>query len=542
LLWYGTNYQGTNRPQEPSGVRRKRAAAAKIFARLSQILNGWHYNRAIPLSAPQTISAQWKDLEGQSLGSCTLQTFIGGSDQTAVFATTRSNGEKAAIKLAPLDPRTSELKLSRLRQAMRLSHPHLLRIYDAGIGELQGKSLLWVLTSFADEDLSQVLPVRALTPTETGQMLSPVLAAISYLHGEGFIHGRIKPSNIMAIGDQVKLSTDSLSVQGDPPLNTLRTAYDAPELKQGKSLPASDTWSLGMSVVNVLTQSVPSLAGGAAKIPDSIPQPFSAVAERCLQVDARQRASLDEIQDLLKRPTQPVVAASAVREPSSVRERTAPRETPVARTAILGAADGSEKRGINLAYLLPVAALLLILVGLWWNHNSNHPSSTNPSTTNPSTANRNSANPSSANEGSGNQAQSRASSPASPIAKPATQPPAASAKHTVNPPPQAEPEAARTAEPDGSNVVRQVLPQISAGARSTVTGRVRVSIRARVDAEGNVMRTSFDSHGPSEYFARKAMEASQEWKFARSAGETLWVIRFGFGRKDTLASATRLSR
>ena len=143
LLWYGTNYQGTNRPQEPSGVRRKRAAAAKIFARLSQILNGWHYNRAIPLSAPQTISAQWKDLEGQSLGSCTLQTFIGGSDQTAVFAITRSNGEKAAIKLAPLDPRTSELKLSRLRQAMRLSHPHLLRIYDAGIGELQGKSLLY---------------------------------------------------------------------------------------------------------------------------------------------------------------------------------------------------------------------------------------------------------------------------------------------------------------------------------------------------------------------------------------------------------------
>ncbi|PYV54281.1 MAG: hypothetical protein DMG91_14980 [Acidobacteria bacterium] len=493
----------------------------------AKILNGWHYNRAIPLSAPQTISAQWKDLEGQSLGSCTLQTFIGGSDQTAVFATTRSNGEKAAIKLAPLDPRTSELKLSRLRQAMRLSHPHLLRIYDAGIGELQGKSLLWVLTSFADEDLSQVLPVRALTPTETGQMLSPVLAAISYLHREGFIHGRIKPSNIMAIGDQVKLSTDSLSVQGDPPLNTLRTAYDAPELKQGKSLPASDMWSLGMSVVNVLTQSVPSLAGGAAKIPDSIPKPFSTIAERCLQVDARQRASLDEIQDLLKRPTQPVVAASAVREPSSVRERTAPRETPVARTAIQGAADEPHKRGINLAYVLPVVALLLILIGLWWNHNSNHPS----------TANRNSANPSSANQGSGNQAQSRASSPASPI-----QPPAASAKHTVNPPPQAEPEAARTAEPDGSNVVRQVLPQISAGARSTVTGRVRVSIRARVDAEGNVMRTSFDSHGPSEYFARKAMEASQEWKFARSAGETLWVIRFGFGRKDTLASATRLSR
>src|SRR5436305_6394253 len=125
---------------------------------------------------------------------------------------------------------------------MRLSHPHLLRIYDAGIGELQGKSLLWVLTSFADEDLSQVLPVRALTPTETGQMLSPVLAAISYLHRDGFIHGRIKPSNIMAIGDQIKLSADSLSILSDPLIDSQRTPYEAPEVRQAKSVPASDMW------------------------------------------------------------------------------------------------------------------------------------------------------------------------------------------------------------------------------------------------------------------------------------------------------------
>src|SRR5215467_6657352 len=109
----------------------------KTFSLLAEILSGWLYNMSHPLSAPQTISGQWKDLEGQSVGAFTLHSYVGGSDQTAVFSTTRSNGEKAAIKLLPCDSRTSDLKLSRLQQAIWLSHPNLLKIYDSGAVELQ---------------------------------------------------------------------------------------------------------------------------------------------------------------------------------------------------------------------------------------------------------------------------------------------------------------------------------------------------------------------------------------------------------------------
>jgi serine/threonine protein kinase len=125
---------------------------------------------------------------------------------------------------------------------VKLSHPNLLRVYDAGVVQLHGRNLLWVLMQFADRICVQIVPLRALTPSETEQMIAPVLSAISYLHRDGFIHGRIKPSNIMAIGDQIKLSADSLSIPGDPLIHSQRTPYEAPEVRQAKSVPASDMW------------------------------------------------------------------------------------------------------------------------------------------------------------------------------------------------------------------------------------------------------------------------------------------------------------
>ncbi len=67
---------------------------------------------------------------------------------------------------------------------------------------------------YAEEDLSQILPERPLTPGEAREMLDPVLDALSYLHEKGFVHGHFKPSNIMVVDDQVKLSCDNLEVAG----------------------------------------------------------------------------------------------------------------------------------------------------------------------------------------------------------------------------------------------------------------------------------------------------------------------------------------
>ena len=46
-------------------------------------------------------------------------------------------------------------------------------------------------------------------------MLESVLDVLAYLHGKGFVHGHIKPANIMASGDELKVSSDGLRRAGE---------------------------------------------------------------------------------------------------------------------------------------------------------------------------------------------------------------------------------------------------------------------------------------------------------------------------------------
>src|SRR5260370_6838854 len=74
--------------------------------------------------------------------------------------------------------------------------------------QLEKNAVLYVVMEYADENLSLVLSSRPLTAAETREMLPPGLDALRYLHGKGFVHGHLKPANIMATGDQLKVSTD----------------------------------------------------------------------------------------------------------------------------------------------------------------------------------------------------------------------------------------------------------------------------------------------------------------------------------------------
>ncbi len=116
---------------------------------------------------------------------------------------------------------------------------------------------------YAEEDLADILPQRALTPEETRDMLGPVLDALEYLHGKGFVHGDLKPANILATGDHLKLSSDAISRVGESQGGSRRVdAYDPPEAISGMLTPAADVWSLGHDVGG---GSDPAFAGMAAR-------------------------------------------------------------------------------------------------------------------------------------------------------------------------------------------------------------------------------------------------------------------------------------
>ncbi len=434
------------------------------------------------------MSETWKQWEGRTVdGRFPLESYLGGSDHSAVFLTlmqsAAGDSEKAVIKLTPAGPAGAEKQLLRWQAARELSHPNLIRIFEAGRCQLDSTDLLYVVEEYAEENLAQILPERALTADEVGTLLPPVLQALQFVHKKGFVHGHVQPSNILAIGDQVKLSSDTLSVPGERTGRAgVASVYDPPEAATGAVSTAADVWQLGMTLVEVLTQRVPLwdvARTSAPEIPAVVPEPFRQIAERCLQMEAGKRCTIAEISNRLS----PARAESA-------RPGPAP-----ARTSVIA---GQRKESAKWPYWLGLAALVAV-AGFW----IAKPKPSGPLTEVQSTA--------------------------------ATQ---GAASENVQ-------STTKTTNADKqSGVVQRVMPQVSPSARSTIQGKIKVRVKVEVDAAGNVADAKLESAGPSKYFSRSALEAAQGWKFSPAeAGEQgsarEWKLQFTFSRNGTEASAVR---
>ena len=173
------------------------------------------------------MSEIFRSFSGRVIDELRLTEYLAGSANSATFKVVVS-GEAAAMKLFAVDSAQAEEKLARLRLAEKLSHPHLLRLIRTGRGEVEGTSFVYIVTEFAEENLTQVLPERALTPQETSEVLRATLDALAYLHAQGLVHGDLKPANIMASGDQLKLAVDGVQRIGEP-LAREPGPHDAPD-------------------------------------------------------------------------------------------------------------------------------------------------------------------------------------------------------------------------------------------------------------------------------------------------------------------------
>jgi TonB family protein len=441
----------------------------------------------------------WVKWEGRVVdGKFPLQQWLGGSAHSAVFLTERpGQAEKVAIKLIAADAE-ADRQLSHWRAAAQLSHPNLMRIFEAGRCQVDGEPLLYLLMEYAEEDLAQILPLRPLAPAEVTDLLPALLDALSFLHGKGFVHGRVKPSNVHAMGEQLKLSADQIVSLAEPHPARRRDVYDAPETADGVVSPAGDVWSIGVTLVAAFTQNVSFLSeaeGGAAsrRDPDAplVPQPFRGIARECLHVDPKRRCSIAEIQARLQPAGRSVPA-----EPEA--------PPPVQRPA---------RRGPIFAVLLVV----VVAVGFAVFHSRGNKAAAPASVTNEQPA-----------------AQAPPAVPPA-AAAPAPQP---SVQQTIAP--KKSPATAR------GEVAHQVLPEVPQSARNTITGTVKVGVQVEVDSLGKVSSAKLTHPGPSEYFARLALKAAQGWEFTPPAvngtpAASTWVIQFRFKRASTQASA-RASR
>ena len=246
---------------------------------------------ALPL---REIAKGW---EGQlANGEFYLRHYLGGSDHSAVFLTAydEQDPQPAAIKFISADSTGAEIQFSRWELATKLSHPNLLRIFQIGRCELRGVNLLYAVMEYAEEDLSQILPQRALTPDEARGMLAATLEALAYIHDEGLLHGHLCSSNIMASGDQLKLSIGLPCPIGELP--AMPNPRPFAEARTGLS-PADDVWTLGMLLVEACTQNPPTwdARSSGPVVPQTLPAPFFDIARNCLRKDPLRRWTISDI-------------------------------------------------------------------------------------------------------------------------------------------------------------------------------------------------------------------------------------------------------
>lgn len=159
--------------------------------------------------------------------------------------------------------------MSRWEAAAALCHPHLVRLFDVGRWQSGGQEFAFVVMEHADQTLAGILRHRPLDAEEARELLIPSLEVLTFLHRRNLAHSQLKPSNYLAVGDQLKLASDTVR-----------------PVDLGCST-ADDIRGLGITLVEALTRRAPQPS--AADSPADLPAPFADIVRRCLSANPSDR-------------------------------------------------------------------------------------------------------------------------------------------------------------------------------------------------------------------------------------------------------------
>jgi eukaryotic-like serine/threonine-protein kinase len=148
--------------------------------------------------------------EGQTVGGVySLEHSIRSDESGSFFAAFGAQGERVLLKLAVESP-DAEQQLAVWQRSRHLKHEHLLQLRDCGRTYAAGGSFVYGVFEYPDDVVASALAQGPLSEDETRGVVSAALSALRYLHGEGLVHSAVDAYHVVAVGDSVKLATDSL--------------------------------------------------------------------------------------------------------------------------------------------------------------------------------------------------------------------------------------------------------------------------------------------------------------------------------------------
>ncbi len=159
------------------------------------------------------------------------------------------------------------------RSAANLSHPNIVTVHDFGFDNAQ---LFIVMEHIPGKDLKTILRQRGRYSVEEAiPLLVQACAGIGYAHRAGIVHCDVKPHNMIVTPDGRLKVTDfgiarALStIMPDERADVVwgSPQYFAPEQAVGEApSPASDVYSLGVVLYEVLTGALPFTAPSSEEL------------------------------------------------------------------------------------------------------------------------------------------------------------------------------------------------------------------------------------------------------------------------------------
>ena len=243
-----------------------------------------------------------------------------GSTSTVYLALDQFNNQQVALKLFTPDSLRDTINANAYRKLLlteaslagKLSHPHIVKVFDAVLdGELN-----YMVMEYVDGDtLERYTEVDRLLPFSTvAEIIYKCGNALEYAQRQGVIHRDIKPANILMRSESdIKITDFGAALIESPQVSQQMTqvtgigspAFMSPEQIQEQPLThQTDIYSLGVTLYKMLTGKLPFHADNSYSLlyqimhsesprprtfrPD-IPEELDAIVRHAMQRDLSQR-------------------------------------------------------------------------------------------------------------------------------------------------------------------------------------------------------------------------------------------------------------
>ncbi|MBV8896342.1 MAG: protein kinase [Acidobacteriaceae bacterium] len=206
---------------------------------------------------------------------------LGRGGMGSVYLAERGDGAfemLAAVKVVPLALASSDIEERFLRERQflaTLNHPGISRLIDGGVSEI---GLPFLVMEFVDgEPIHHYADRHSLSRDDRVGLVRQMLGALAYVHSQNVLHRDLKPSNILVderahvklvdFGIARVISAEIETRGLTHPSLALTPDYASPEQLRGERLsPASDTYSTGILLHQLVTGRVPPREDGAVRL------------------------------------------------------------------------------------------------------------------------------------------------------------------------------------------------------------------------------------------------------------------------------------